>query len=1154
MKVSATKLKAIWFLILLFISATAAVAQTGTPYLTHFKLPSGLSSQNWAFEQDGNGLMYVLNRKGIYSFDGMQWTDMEVSGRPLAIAYQKSLFYCSDKGVGHLVLEANGTFRQKILLSTKDGDVFYGFFKTDSGLLAVSPQVICEIKVGNEIGVDTLFVNRSNQVFISDVFKIKDQLFHVRNRALVYLNKPRGGVELVSGLPIGDDFTFSFPLDNKIFFGTTSNKLYSFNGLDLKQVKIKDQRYLTESVLNGGKAISKDLIALSTLNGGCILLNPITGETSTTLNFFNGLPDDEVFSLGTDRDGGLWISHGMGITRADLIIPLRNFGFYPGLKGNYFSSLYANRQLYVGSSEGLFTLVESKKFKAVEVEVKSKSTTEAKSISDANATQALEEQQLKQTEVVVEQKKKSFLSRIFSGKSERKVSDDNDRSISIEASSVSDLKEVPVQKKRIYELQQVSHDYTRISGVDGKVRQLLSVGQAVVAATSMGIYEVYGGKATPIAVGKNVTFAEAMRLNSEGLMFGTDRGAFLLERKGSTWVLTNLVDVDNQQILSIVQLSSSQFIVTTEFDVFILKRNSSGLFDKKAVAIPDQGLSAPVARLVKGTVVVFTLGKAFEYNAESENFFPSNKFLNFKGIVYSQKGYTWLRENGTWQCYPADTEVVPLNSRFLGLLENPISIYVNDDRTINAVNGYAQLYRFGNEASLLLEKEISAFVMQIATGDNLLLNPNDINLDYNSNSLKISVSAPAYLADGGVAFQSNVAGLTRGWTDWNNSSYIDFPYFPAGKYTIMVRARDSMGRVSNIVQVNFEVKPPFTQTPLFFILCAVVAVVLIVLVVKYRERSLQREKEILEQKVTERTKTIEEQKEVLVKQRDELELYNHEILQQKEEIETQRDEIEIQRDQIFKQNDEITKSIAYAKRIQTAVMPSNDMVAHYLPKSFVLFRPRDIVSGDFYWMSKRKDKVVVVAADCTGHGVPGAFMSMMGVGLLNDIVNVTGEVEPQIILNELRNKIKATLWQSGKESETARDGMDVAVCVVDLKAKKLFYSGAYNSLYFFRNRELTEVKADKMPVGIHISEKDSFTLHEIDILPGDRFYIASDGYVSQFGGDIGKKYMAKPFKDLLTAIQHYPISNHQQMLEDNLDRWQGAYDQVDDILVIGVEV
>lgn len=1148
MKVSAIKLKTFWFLALLFVSATVTVAQTGTPYLTHFKLPSGLSSQNWAFEQDDNGLMYVLNRKGIYSYDGMQWTDMEVNGRPLAIAYYKNLFFCSDKGVGRLVKNTNGAFDQEILLGTKNGDVFYSFFKTDSGLLAVSPQVICDIKVGTQIAIDTLFVNKSPQVFISDVFRLKSKLYHVRNRALVYSNEQGGGVELIAGLPIGEDFTFSFPVDNVMYFGSTSSKIYSFNGEKLVQITLKDQKYLLESILNGGKAIRKDLIALSTLNGGCILVNPVTGETSTTLNFFNGLPDDEIFSLGTDRDGGLWISHSMGITRADLSIPLRNFGYYPGLKGNYFSSLFVNRQLYVGSSEGLYVLVESKKFKAIDVVVKS-SVAETSSKSDA--AQALEEQQLSQSEVSVEAKKQSFLSRIFSGKSESKAKVNE---VKEEIASRQATSEVPVIKKRIYELQQVSHDYSRISGVDGKVRNLLKVGQTVVAATSMGLYEVYNSKAAPIVLGKNVTFAEALRLSTDGLMFGTERGAYLLEKNGSTWQTTTLVEVENQQVLSLVQLSSSEFIITTEFDVLHVKRNVTGQFDKNPLVIPEQVLNSPVVRLVKGAVVVFTLGKAFEYNADKENFFPSPNFQNFKGLIYSQKGYTWIRENGIWQCFPADAEVVPLNSKFLGLLDNPNSIYINEDGTVNAVNGYSQLYRFGNEATLLLEKEISAFVMQISTGTGLLLNPNDISLDYNSNSLKIRVSAPGFLADGGIDFQYSITGLTRGWTDWNPSSFIDFPYFPAGEYTILVRARDSMGRVSNIVQVSFEVKPPFTQTPLFFILCAVVAVFLLVVVIKFRERSLQREKEILEQKVTERTKTIEEQKEVLITQRDELEQYNHEILQQKEEIETQRDEIEIQRDQIFKQNDEITKSIAYAKRIQTAVMPSKEMVTHYLPKSFVLFRPRDIVSGDFYWMSKRKDKVVVVAADCTGHGVPGAFMSMMGVGLLNDIVNVTGEVKPQIILNELRNKIKATLWQSGKESETARDGMDVAVCVFDIKTQKLFYSGAYNSLYFFRNRELNEVKADKMPVGLHINEKDSFTLHEIDVIPGDRFYIASDGYVSQFGGETGKKFMAKPFKDFLTTIQEFPLTNHQKMLEDNLDRWQGPYDQVDDILVIGVEV
>jgi len=290
---------------------------------------------------------------------------------------------------------------------------------------------------------------------------------------------------------------------------------------------------------------------------------------------------------------------------------------------------------------------------------------------------------------------------------------------------------------------------------------------------------------------------------------------------------------------------------------------------------------------------------------------------------------------------------------------------------------------------------------------------------------------------------------------------------------------------------------------------------------------------------------------VLEVQRDELAKTNEEIMQQKEEIEAQRDEIEAQRDHIFKQNEDITQSIEYAKRIQTAVMPKKNEIDAILPEHFVLFKPRDIVSGDFYWMGKKSNKIIVAAADCTGHGVPGAFMSMLGISFLNEIVNGDNETKPSLILNRLRYLIKSTLSQTGKEGES-KDGMDIALCVIDLESKSLEYAGAYNPLYLIRNGELIETKADKMPVGIHLAEKDSFTNSFLSFEKGDCIYLFSDGYVSQFGGEYGRKYMAKPFKKMLAIISEKPMETQCEMLEQEFEEWRGFNPQVDDILVIGI--
>ena len=282
---------------------------------------------------------------------------------------------------------------------------------------------------------------------------------------------------------------------------------------------------------------------------------------------------------------------------------------------------------------------------------------------------------------------------------------------------------------------------------------------------------------------------------------------------------------------------------------------------------------------------------------------------------------------------------------------------------------------------------------------------------------------------------------------------------------------------------------------------------------------------------------------------------NIQINQQKEEIEAQRDEIQAQRDLVMKQKEEITDSIHYAQRIQKAVLPSDTLANEILPEHFILFRPRDIVSGDFYWMTKKNDRIITVAADCTGHGVPGAFMSMLGVSFLNEIVNKLDYPEAHTILNHLRDYVKTTLDQTGKKDE-AKDGMDISLTIYDFKKKTLEYAGAYNPLYIFRKgeEEVIEYKADKMPIGIYIKEKESFTKNTIKLKPGDTIYTFSDGFVDQFGGEHGRKFMSKPFKALLMSMQNKPMAEQKEILNKTFDDWRGEIAQIDDVIIIGVRI
>jgi serine phosphatase RsbU (regulator of sigma subunit) len=284
---------------------------------------------------------------------------------------------------------------------------------------------------------------------------------------------------------------------------------------------------------------------------------------------------------------------------------------------------------------------------------------------------------------------------------------------------------------------------------------------------------------------------------------------------------------------------------------------------------------------------------------------------------------------------------------------------------------------------------------------------------------------------------------------------------------------------------------------------------------------------------------------------------NQKIREQNDQILQANEELTVLNEAISKQNSEITDSISYAQRIQSAMMPPEGYFNELLDEAFILYKPRDIVSGDFFWIKQVNQFIILAAADCTGHGVPGAFMSLLGISFLNEIVLTKEITEASQVLNELRRQIKHSLRQHGQPDE-AKDGIDMALCAIDQKNRTMQYAGAFNPLYLIReeksNAELIEFKADRMPLGYYHGKDRAFTHHDIQLEIGDTFYIFSDGFIDQKGGPEQKKFMSKKFKKLLLEIHEEPMFDQKNKLEQALRQWMGDQPQIDDILVVGVRV
>jgi serine phosphatase RsbU (regulator of sigma subunit) len=380
-----------------------------------------------------------------------------------------------------------------------------------------------------------------------------------------------------------------------------------------------------------------------------------------------------------------------------------------------------------------------------------------------------------------------------------------------------------------------------------------------------------------------------------------------------------------------------------------------------------------------------------------------------------------------------------------------------------------------------------------------------------------------------------LTGFDKDTSEWTEIPYKDYTNIPDGNYTFSVQAKNEFGKILQNSEFKFKVLKPMYRTWWAFIIYALALFFIIRVYMVWRMKAVEKEREVLENTVKERTE---------------------EIAQSKEEIETQRDEL-------FKQKQEILDSINYAQRIQEAVLPSEELLQDVLQDHFVFYKPRDIVSGDFYWIKKIRNFSFAVAADCTGHGVPGAFMSMLGSSFLNEIVTSRTLDTAGDILNRLRNKVKKSLHQKGEEGEQ-KDGMDLSLMIIDWDTLELQFAGAYNSLYIIRENpkpegseeqkyEIERLKADRQPIGIYILEKD-FSNHSYQLQKGDTIYAFSDGYVDQFGGDTGGKFKSVRFKNMLLSFQDKSMEEQKVILERTFNKWKRDIPQVDDVLVMGIKI
>lgn len=278
------------------------------------------------------------------------------------------------------------------------------------------------------------------------------------------------------------------------------------------------------------------------------------------------------------------------------------------------------------------------------------------------------------------------------------------------------------------------------------------------------------------------------------------------------------------------------------------------------------------------------------------------------------------------------------------------------------------------------------------------------------------------------------------------------------------------------------------------------------------------------------------------------------VQREKESIESLHNQLKVAYHEIEENNKNMTDSINYAKLIQEAMLPDKSVLTNYFPNSLIIYRPKDIVSGDFYWFVERDNKLLIAVADCTGHGVPGSLMSMIGYGLLNEIVNVKKITRPAHILGALNKGLRRALKQD-QNGNGRCDGMDIALCAINRQNKKIEFAGANRHLMFFRDKQLELTKGDKFGIGgLHYESTVQYTNHEISYDEGDVIYMCTDGYADQFGGTRGRRMMTRNLFRILEKSLSFGVNDQEHLLNHWLDKWKGNYEQTDDILLVGIQL
>ncbi len=1098
------------FLLLLTISG---YAQLGRAFVKHYSYEEmGAAAQNWAIVQDSSGMMYFGNTLGLVSFDGINWNLYPVANmstlRSLAYDPSEDVLYAGSQGeIGYFQVDSFGHREYVSLMAhipeeeREFRDVWKTYLRPDGVYFQTWTQVFRWN--GKEMDMWKPEGQFHQSFFVNNTYWIKENGVGLLLMDHDTLHLPKGGsffadLKIYSLLPWKDDGMIAGTREGGFFL----IKYQAFR--DSLLITALDEQFVSYNIENkfyGGIRLSNGQYLYNTTINGVIFLGP-NGQRQRVINAESGLEIDNVKSLYEDKDGSVWLATNAGVSRMDLSDPVTYLGESENLNGEVFAVNKLEGTLLAGTGQGVYKFQNGSFIPIRGLEglcwdmekVRHKGETTLLVSNESGIFQWENDQAIQITD-------RSAYNLETSRAHPGHVLADNQI-----------LKFKNGKWEAAYRFEGMVGDIT-INTEDCNANHWFSTRRH-------GIYQI----------GAHDFNTAAYRIQhydtSKGLPNLTIPRVVIWECEVYAWTTEGLYKFDQE--------SHHFFFDSVLHNAITI---SGGRLNNIATD-NDGGLWAysgheEISEYEMKRAYINQNGKLVVDNLASLK--KSHKV--FLRNLHQEDSIYWLSSPEGIVRYDLSREASFQSGGGFMTTINWLPLDVENESRIIDEFSSGQKLRFLKE-KLDLPSEFAKSPQGKQT------------IPYRLNSAIFDFTSVFFKDAEKLTYRYKLVGKDAEWTPWVDDNSKTYFNLPEGEYQLLVESRNVYGAKGEPVSLSFEVLPPWYRTIPAYIGYLVFFALSLFIAARISAIRLRRQKKMLEKVVNERTREIRSQKDQIEQKNTELEQQKEEITATAENLKAANESIAEQNAIIEKKNLDITDSIQYAKYIQEAMLPQLKEISKALKDSFIFFRPKDIVSGDFFWYGENNGLKIIAAVDCTGHGVPGAFMSMLGSTLLHQVIFEQEATEADRILTLLNNGVRESLSQQDSQN---RDGMDMALCVIDEENGTVQFAGAKNPMIMINRSEgLRSIKGDKFPIGGFQHETEvKFTRHDFKISEPTYIYLFSDGFQDQFGGPRGKKYMIRQLKGDFESMHEKNGFDQLALLEKKFNDWKGRKEQLDDILVLG---